>query len=228
MKLPPLIDIVDDWLECRRCHLCDERRSVVFGDGNPEADILIIGEGPGENEDIQGLPFIGDSGEILDQFLEAVGLSRQEDCFITNIVGCRPTVESEGFDGKMKVDNRPPNKVEREACWPRIQETIYRVDPYLIITMGGPALSQVMGKQLKITALRGRMQEMTLEGRHTTIKYPVLPMFHPSYLMRNQNKTAEGPWDQTAGDFAEACLVIDRMREVYRGITPPDREVHDG
>jgi len=228
MKQPPLVGLIDDWIHCRRCHLADERKNVVFGDGNPEADILIIGEGPGEHEDIEGVPFIGDSGDVLQQFLDAVGLDRNEDCFITNIVGCRPTMETEGFDGKKRIENRQPNKVEREACWPRVAETIYRVDPYVIVTMGAPALSMLMGKQLKITALRGRMQEMTLQGRHTTIKYPVMPMYHPSYLMRNQNKTAEGPWDLTAGDFAEVCLVVDRLREVYRGITPPDRGEPNG
>lgn len=227
MKKPPLADIVDDWMCCTRCPLHESRQSVVFGDGNPEADILIIGEGPGEHEDIQGLPFVGDSGDVLDQFLGAVRLDRERDCFVTNIVGCRPTLESEGYDGKTRVENRQPNKVEREACWPRVAEIIYRVDPYLIITMGGPALSMVLGKQLKITAHRGRIQEMFLEGRHTIIKYPVLPMWHPSYLLRNPNKTAEGPWDQMAGDFADACIILDYLREVYRGIPQPDREADD-
>lgn len=223
MKLPPLHEILDDWMNCDRCPLSETRKNVVFGDGNPEADLLIVGEGPGEHEDIQGTPFMGDSGEIVDEFLETVGLDRMKDMFITNVVCCRPTIKIPGYGGKLKVENRYPNKVERKACWPRLQETIYRVDPYLIVTMGGIALSQLMGKAVKITPLRGKMQEMSFEGRHVPVKYPILPMYHPSYLLRNQNKTAEGPWDQTAQDFVDVCLVLDHLREAYRGIEPPER-----
>jgi len=212
-----------EWENCQGCGLCKDRISVVFGEGNPKADIMIIGEAPGEEEDLRGRPFIGPSGEVLDGFLGAVSLDRKRDLFITNIVACRPFTTSKDDKGRLRTENRQPSKEEREACWPRLYQTIYMVDPWLIIAMGRPAVSVLLRQGAKMTNIQGRIMPMQLDGIHTNITYSVIPMYHPSFLLRNQNKAPEGPWDNTARNFAEVCMILDHLREIYRGEIPPDR-----
>jgi DNA polymerase len=223
MSGPLLEDMIGDWIGCDRCPLSLTRTNVVFGDGNPDAPILLVGEAPGEKEDLMGLPYQGDAGEVLDVFLSGLHLSKTQDIFVTNVVGCRPTQEGKDYRGRLKIDNRQPNKVERDACWPRLREIIYRVDPYIIVAMGNVALSALVGKTKKITALRGQIIEITIPGRYVDLTYPVMPIFHPSYLLRNQNKSENGPWDITSGDLAEVCIVVDSLLEMYEGVDPPDR-----
>jgi DNA polymerase len=223
-QLAKLTVLRDEWADCDKCGLCETRRHVVFGDGNPEADILIVGEAPGAEEDKTGYPFQGKSGKTLDDFLKVAGLSRETDLFITNVVGCRPTMENvDERTGELKTENRNPSRKEREACQARLEETIYIVDPLLIITLGKVAFQALTGKSTIFTKLRGQVQTIDLPGRHGNVRYPVLPMYHPAFLERTFNFKASGPWGDTGKDFLMACNIIDELRYVYRGIEKPTR-----
>lgn len=220
-----LAKLREEWSSCRRCALHEDRTNVVVGEGPADADLMIIGEAPGEHEDEKGRPFVGESGNILGKFLEAVSLDRSE-IFITNIVGCRPTTENiDDRTGEMKIENRAPNKNEKEMCRERLMDLIYLVDPFLIITVGGVPFQALTGKTTPITRMRGLVQTMTMPGRTggITINYAVLPIFHTAYLYRCVNYSNKGPWDQTSQDFVQACMIIDYLREVYYGIVPPER-----
>ena len=224
---PKLEDMFEDWAGCTRCKLHEMRRNIVFGEGNWHADILLVGEGPGEDEDRTGVPFVGESGKVLDTYLEAVRLSRKTDLFITNVVACRAFNVTKGPDGKTKNENRIPSSDERAACWPRLEEIIYRVDPLIIVTMGKTPTTQVLSRKgITMEGIRGRVQTASFPGFHTTIRYPVLPMFHPAYLLRNQNKEFGGPWHKMSDDFLLLVSILDKLRAEYFGTNPPDRRSH--
>lgn len=215
----------ESWANCQKCGLCEERNNVVFGEGNPDADILVLGEAPGEAEDNEGRPFIGLAGEILDEFLGAAVLNRWEDIYATNVVGCRPTVE--GIDsrtGKPRVDNRAPSKVERDACKPRLLELIYIIDPLIIVTIGKVPFQVLLGKAPKIDSLRGNIQTLHLAGRHTEVRYGVMPMYSTTFLNNTYDRRSEGPWGKTMRDWVKVCNVIDYLRSAYYGTPTPNRE----
>lgn len=227
-KREEIAELARDWEDCRRCSLYRTRNHVVFGEGNPEADILVIGEAPGEHEDLKGRPFVGQAGGVLDDFIGAMHLDRDTDLFVTNAVGCRPTQASEDErTGRPRIDNRPPTKDERGACKPRLLETIYLIDPLLIVTLGRVPYQVLFGKVPKMETLRGNIQTLRLKGRHTEIKYPVMPLYHTAYLLRTHDKREEGPWGKTMVDWAIICNIIDHLREVYYGTERPNREEMD-
>ena len=151
--------------ECRQCGLCETRHHVVFGMGNPEADLLFIGEGPGENEDLQGLPFVGRAGQLLDKMLTAVDLDRNRDLYMTNIVKCRPP------------QNRDPKPAEQEACigWLRNQVSLMR--PKMIVCLGRIAAMKLMKPDIKITKEHGQIFK-----KGNTLMMATL---HPAALLRN-------------------------------------------
>ena len=220
-----LSELRTEWEDCQRCSLSDERNLLVFGEGNPHADILFIGEAPGEEEDNQGIPFIGPAGGMFNDMIEAVGLDRDEDMFVTNVVCCRPTLESkDDRTGGTKIENRNPNKEERESCRPRLLETVYQVDPLIIVASGNVALQAILSGAPKITAIQGHFQTMHLEGRHRPLRYAVMPIFHPSYLLRSHDRRPEGPWGKTMENWWTVCNVLDYLRAAYYGIAKPDRE----
>jgi DNA polymerase len=222
-------ELAGEWVGCKRCELHRTRNRLVFGEGNPEADILIIGEAPGEEEDRTGRPFVGPAGEVLNGFLNSMSLSREHDVFVTNTVCCRPTQEDvDERTGKIKVDNRQPSKDERTACNPRLKEIIYLVDPILIITLGRVPYQVLFGRVPKMESLRGRIQTFRMQGRKVEIKYPVMPLYHTAYLLRTHDKRTEGPWGKTAKDWVKVCNVIDYLREAYYGVERPDREDMNG
>jgi len=225
MNRPKALQVLrEEWINCQRCGLAETRNLVVFGEGNPEADILIVGETPGAHEDRTGMPFVGPAGDILAKFLDLARLDPARDIFVTNVVACRPTAKVPDDEGILHIENRKPSKAEKEGCRDRLMETIYIVDPLLIITLGGLATQALCGKVgSSITKTRGIMQTFHLQGRHTEIRYPVLPMLHPIHLDRTVNYSEDGDWIKTAQDFALACDVIDHLRKIYRGIDPPDR-----
>lgn len=213
------------WSECRRCELCRTRDNVVFGEGNPDADILVIGEAPGEQEDLRGRPFIGPAGDVLDGFISATALDRNVDLFVTNTVGCRPTLAVEDEHTQcIRIENRQPNKDERLSCKPRLMETIYIIDPMLIVALGKVPFQVLFGKAPKMESLRGNIQTLRMQGRYKEIKYPVMPLYHTAYLLRTHDKREEGPWGKTMLDWVKVCNVIDHMREVYYGTERPNRE----
>jgi len=157
-----------------KCHLCDlskSRHKVVFGEGDPHADIMIIGEGPGAAEDSSGKPFVGRSGELLSKMLENVlGLSRSN-VYITNIVKCRPP------------NNRVPTPTEAHTCHPYLLKQIELIKPKLILTLGATAYHYLTGDDTGITKIRGSMLS---HGNAALI-----PTYHPSYLLRNPSAKKE-------------------------------------
>ena len=157
--------------ECKNCALSITRTNTVFGEGNPDAEIMFIGEGPGRDEDLSGRPFVGRAGELLTRIIEkGINVPRSE-VFIANIVKCRPSI-----DGLMKQD-RPPSPQETEACCNYILKQIEIINPKVIITLGNPATKFILKTQEGITKTRGHF------GIFNSI--PVMPTFHPSYVIRN-------------------------------------------
>jgi len=151
-------------LSCHRCELAKTRTNVVFGMGNPNADILFIGEAPGYNEDIQGLPFVGDAGKLLDKILHAMGLSRSE-VYIANILKCRPP------------GNRNPSPEEIMNCYPYLLRQIDSIRPKVIVALGYVATKTLLKTKRPMGELRGNFYDF----RNTV----VLPTYHPAYLLRN-------------------------------------------
>ncbi len=159
-------------VNCQKCPLAATRINVVVERGNREAKIMIIGEGPGQNEDEQGLPFVGKAGQLLDKILASVGLDEQ-DVFIANIVKCRPP------------GNRVPTDEEVAACKPYLLEQIRLVDPKIILLTGATAVKAITGDKRGITKIRGQWMEW--EGRL------VMPILHPAYLLRNASREEGSP-----------------------------------
>jgi uracil-DNA glycosylase family 4 len=148
---------------CSRCRLASGRTQVVFGVGNPNADLLFVGEAPGFHEDQQGYPFVGQAGKLLDKLLEGIGLTR-EDVYIANVIKCRPP------------GNRDPQPDEIEACEAHLFRQIELIEPKLIATLGNFATKLLSGKPHGITRVHGRQQETTLGGRSVTL----YPLYHPA------------------------------------------------
>lgn len=224
-KQEKLSALEERWDGCRRCELCRTRNNIVFGEGSPDADILVVGEAPGEQEDAHGRPFVGPAGAVLDVFVDSVALNRNSDLFVTNTVCCRPTMPVEDErTGEVRIENRQPNKDERLCCKPRLLETIYVIDPMIIITLGKVPYQVLFGKAPKMESLRGNIQTLHMQGRNTEIRYPVMPLYHTAYLLRTHDKRAEGPWGKTMSDWVKVCNIIDHLREVYYGTARPNRE----
>lgn len=163
-RRPSLAEVRAHLGECTRCGLCEGRHSIVFGDGNPDAELMFIGEGPGEQEDQRGLPFVGRAGELLTQMIEkGMGIPRSE-VYICNIVKCRPP------------RNRNPLPPEVAACRPYLDGQIRAVAPKVIITLGKPAAALLLDREVAITRLRGTWQEY--QG------IPLMPTLHPAYVLR--------------------------------------------
>jgi DNA polymerase len=157
---------------CQRCDLSAGRTHAVIGRGNVQADLMIVGEGPGQNEDETGLPFVGKAGQLLDKILASVRLT-EEDVFICNIVKCRPP------------GNRAPTPDEMDACRPYLMEQIRMVDPKIILLTGASAVRGITGIKQGITKIRG--QWIDWENRLC------MPIFHPAYLLRNQSREKGSP-----------------------------------
>lgn len=149
---------------CTQCDLCKTRTQTVFGSGNKNADWMIIGEGPGQNEDLQGLPFVGNAGLLLTEMLRAIGLDREE-VFITNIVKCRPPA------------NRDPKPIEIETCKPYLMRQIALLKPKIIVVLGRIAAQALLNTDEPISKLRGKI--------HTLNDTPVVVVYHPAYLLRS-------------------------------------------
>ena len=167
-KLEELYQNVKD---CAKCKLSSTRNQLVFGEGNPQARIMFIGEGPGKNEDLQGRPFVGRSGELLTSIIEKGMHLQRSDVYICNIVKCRPTHELKG------IKDRAPDREEVAACSWILDRQIEIIKPEVIITLGNPAMKFILKTQMGITKMRGNFFE------YNGIK--VMPTYHPSYVLRN-------------------------------------------
>lgn len=188
MKVPvrPLAEIREEVSTCKACSLCEGRTNVVFGEGNPHARVMIIGEAPGKNEDLQGKPFVGEAGKFLDELLEVAGLKR-EDVFIANVLKCRPP------------SNRNPKPEEIEACATFLRQQTQTISPDVIVTLGNFATQFILRTGVGITHLRGTVQRA---GR-----FLVLPVFHPAAAIYDRSKR-----DVLLSDFERVgSLVRDRM-----------------
>lgn len=157
-------------LECSSCGLCHGRHNVVFGAGNPASSVMFIGEGPGEQEDLQGVPFVGAAGQLLDVILELVDLNRGR-VYIANMVKCRPP------------RNRDPQEDELLACSQWINRQIELINPKIIVCLGRVAARKIISEDFRITAEHGRWFD--INGRRVTATY------HPSALLRDESKRPE-------------------------------------
>ncbi len=158
---------------CQRCGLSEGRTNAVIGRGNPNAPIVIIGEAPGQNEDEQGLPFVGRSGELLEKILESVNLSTDREIYICNVAKCRPP------------GNRNPTPAEINACKPYFLEQLRLISPKIVLLTGATAVKATIAEKRGITKIRG--QWFDWEG------YLCMPIFHPAYLLRNPSREAGKP-----------------------------------
>lgn len=168
--MTPWENLQNECLQCRACALADTRKNVVFGMGNMEAEVLFIGEGPGANEDEQGLPFVGAAGKLLDDMLEMIGLAR-ESVYITNIVKCRPP------------RNRDPLNTEKDACIGYLRRQVALMRPKIIVCLGRIAAMELIKPDFKITQEHGQFMEKS--GVLMTALY------HPAALLRDGTKKPE-------------------------------------
>lgn len=167
----------DNWEElessianCKKCKLCQNRTNIVFGIGNKNADIMLIGEGPGADEDKQGIPFVGKAGQLMNKAFEGLGIDRGN-VYIANVVKCRPPA------------NRVPENDEAEECLNYLRNQVILVKPKIIVLLGSAALKNILGKEYSITAARGKWIE------HKGILY--MPTWHPAALLRDETKKIE-------------------------------------
>ena len=158
-------------MACTRCGLCQTRHHVVFGVGNPDADVMFIGEGPGEQEDLRGEPFVGPAGMLLDDMLSIIDLDRKMNCYIANIVKCRPP------------HNRDPEEAEQEACIGYLRSQIALVNPKIIVCLGRIAAKQLIDRDFRITRQHG--QWIQKDGIW------MMAIYHPSALLRDVGKRPE-------------------------------------
>lgn len=173
--------------ECKECSLGNTRSNIVIGRGNVNAPMMLIGEGPGEQEDLRGLPFVGPAGKLLDLLLEALQIN-QEDYYIANVVKCRPP------------GNRVPLEEEAEKCLPLLRNQVALIKPKIIVCLGATAMKHIIDKNSKITQIRGQWIER--KG------YWIIPTFHPAALLRDEAKKIL-MWE----DFKK---VVEKLEELKR------------
>jgi DNA polymerase len=180
---------------CLKCGLSEMRTQVVVGTGPVPCDLMIIGEAPGEQEDIQGHPFVGKAGQLLTKMLEAVGITRDTDVFITNTVKCRPP------------QNRTPLVTEMDACKPYLIRQIQLVKPKVMVLLGSPALKTVLEELGPISKVRGKWVQATVSYMENPLY--IMPMFHPSYLLRNESREKGSPKWLSWQDLQEVKQALD-------------------
>ena len=182
----PWEELKDTCLACQGCDLCRTRTNVVFGVGNPDADIMFVGEGPGEQEDLKGEPFVGPAGKLLDDMLSIIDLSRNENCYIANIVKCRPP------------RNRDPLDTEQEACIGYLRNQVALIRPKIIVCLGRISATRLIRPDFRITREHGQWVEKN--GIWMTAIY------HPSALLRDVSKRPE--------TFDDLISIREKIREV--------------
>lgn len=178
---------------CTRCRLSQTRTQVVYGVGNPSADLMFIGEGPGFHEDQQGIPFVGAAGQLLNKLLAEIGIER-DDVYITNTVLCRPP------------GNRDPRPDETQACQPWLDERIELIEPAVIVTLGNWATRYVLGQQISISRVRG--QRFPWNGR------TVIPTFHPAAVLHGGGENSRQMASMRADFEAMRTALAERVQPV--------------
>lgn len=172
-------------VDCKRCRLCQGRNHIVFAEGNKEADVMLIGEGPGADEDREGVPFVGKAGQLMNKAFDALKINRSK-LYIANVVKCRPP------------KNRVPEEDEATACLDYLRNQVMLVKPKIIVLLGSTALKNILGKEYGITAVRGKWME------RKQILY--MPTWHPAALLRDETKKIEF-WK----DWKEICKKAKEM-----------------
>ena len=173
-------------MSCTRCGLCETRNNVVFGVGNEQTDVLFVGEGPGEQEDLKGEPFVGPAGKLLDDMLSIIDLSRQENCYIANIVKCRPP------------RNRDPLETEQEACIDYLRNQVALIKPKIIVCLGRIAAQKLIDPEFRITRQHGQWVQRG--------NIWMTAIYHPSALLRDVSKRPE--------TFDDLLRIRDKIREL--------------
>lgn len=179
-------ELEQECLNCKKCELCQTRNNVVFGVGNKNAEVLFIGEGPGENEDLQGEPFVGRGGKLLDKMLYSVDLSREENIYIANIVKCRPP------------KNRDPKPEEQTACTPWLRNQFKLMKPKIIVCLGRIASAKIIKPDIKITKEHGMFFEKS--------GVLMMPMLHPAAILRDPRKRPEA--------FRDFQILREKIKEI--------------
>lgn len=179
-------DLERECMNCHKCELCQTRHNVVFGVGNKDAEVLFIGEGPGENEDLQGEPFVGRGGILLDKMLYSVDLSRDKNIYIANIVKCRPP------------KNRDPKPEEQTACTPWLRNQFKLMNPKIIVCLGRIASAKIIKPDIKITKEHGMFFEKS--------GVLMMPMLHPAAILRDPRKRPEA--------FRDFQILRDKIKEI--------------
>jgi len=233
-----LFAVYEEWKDCARCHLSEYRTNVVFGMGNPDAKLLLVGEGPGEDEDETGEPFSGVSGQLLRNMLSKAEI-KWEDIYVTNIIGCRAT------DDRGK--NRDPSVAERDLCFPRLHQITYIVDPWIVVPVGKAALKALVGgRDWSVTEKHGQVfsspppqakvsgdpngyevpghvfPRKDHEKRVVSLEYEMFPILPPSYILQMDNYdekknrfTADGYAAKTVMDLKRLKKYLDVMGSEY-------------
>lgn len=181
----------EDCLKCRACPLCETRTNVVFGAGNPNAQILFVGEGPGENEDLTGEAFVGRGGQLLDKYLMHIGLSREENVYIANIVKCRPP------------HNRDPKPEEQASCEHWLREQVKLIRPKIIVCLGRIAAQKIIREDFRVTKEHGVFYER--KGCY------LMGTYHPAALLRNPAQKADA--------LSDFVALREKISEVFGGTT---------
>ncbi len=184
LRAAALQAIRDEIGDCQRCPLAPTRNKLVFGDGDPNARLLFVGEGPGADEDAQGLPFVGRGGQLLNNMITAMGLKREE-VYIANIVKCRPP------------KNRVPEPVEANTCKPFLFQQIDVIQPEVIVALGSTAATYLLGAKTSLSSLRGRI--------HHAFNTKLIVTYHPAFLLRDPTQKKEA-WKDLQMAMAELGL----------------------
>ena len=181
-----------DCEKCQDCSLYKTRTNIVFSDGIPNNKLVLVGEAPGYWEDVKGKPFVGKAGQLLDKIFECVGLSREKDVYICNTLKCRPP------------DNRNPLPNEKEACKKYLDKQLEILKPKIIIICGSVALNSLLPSESSITRSRGKWFDGIYDSK-------MMPIFHPSYLLRNDSREKGSPKWLTWQDIKEIKRVYDEI-----------------
>lgn len=181
---------IEKLADCTRCALHKHRTNIVFGEGDPDADIMFVGEGPGANEDMTGRPFVGNAGKLLTDWIEKLGRKREQ-VYIANVVKCRP------------LDNRDPYPQEIETCIPFLHLQIGLIKPKLLVALGRHAANHLAGLRLPMKELR--TMDLRYENEKSGMNVPIEAVYHPSYVLRKGRGETE---KETLADLRKALAVV--------------------
>lgn len=217
-KAARLAEVRAQSLTCPRCDLARTRTNVVFGEGNPNAPLVFVGEGPGENEDATGRPFVGRAGKLLDEVLRRNGMTRDH-VYICNVIKCRAADPVAG-----RLQNRPPTPEEISACQPWLEEQMRTIKPLVIVCVGGPAANTIIHKGFRITSERGKWFD------NTGYAPWAMAVFHPAYILRLDGPSYGAALETLVEDIGKARLkVIEVKRQLKEAaaVAPPPRSLFD-